>query len=437
MDLQLDMPTAEWLKKNSLQKRLLTIFDALAPTAVRHEGKFVPIIGKMVYAKVFDDILPHYQVTTTDNSIRLVNPGAARLDSYEKKLLRVLALYRRRRNGLLQRVLTDQHREEVERLPIADMRRARLDSLAPSYHASHPDIALMDKEIATGEEYLEISTRLREEANAPAAKPAKGARKPRAPFKDPDNTLLVRRGSDSFHRDSTSFRPDYPPSLDSSGAGSQRRSQRGAPRSRSRGGAARSTGSARGPEKTLPDWMASAAAESAFFNKGGRGTNHSLADSRDGMLADDRYAPEILESTLRSDDEAGADGRGPAPWEGDSTLRDEDAPPPRRNVLFADDAADRLDAGPHNSTAAGGAGRGTLTAMATPSRPVQLANPAAAGGQTVQEMYNLPWITFSDPMGMDCYPPLVSPAGTTVRDASVFLPGQRVLVRSDEVCLRV
>lgn len=50
------MSSREWLKKNSLVARKLTLLDALAPTFISHKAKYVPILDKHVLAKVFDDV---------------------------------------------------------------------------------------------------------------------------------------------------------------------------------------------------------------------------------------------------------------------------------------------------------------------------------------------------------------------------------------------
>lgn len=50
------MSSKQWLVKNGLVAKKLTILDALAPTFIPHKAKYVPIIGKQVNSKVFDDV---------------------------------------------------------------------------------------------------------------------------------------------------------------------------------------------------------------------------------------------------------------------------------------------------------------------------------------------------------------------------------------------
>ncbi|XP_027530665.1 von Willebrand factor A domain-containing protein 3B isoform X3 [Neopelma chrysocephalum] len=51
----LDISSALWLKTHGLVARRLTIMDALAPTAVPHGTKYIPILDKHVVSKVFDE----------------------------------------------------------------------------------------------------------------------------------------------------------------------------------------------------------------------------------------------------------------------------------------------------------------------------------------------------------------------------------------------
>ena len=50
------MSTAEWLKANSLVAKRLTILDAVAPAAIAHDAKYVPMLEKHVYSKVFNEV---------------------------------------------------------------------------------------------------------------------------------------------------------------------------------------------------------------------------------------------------------------------------------------------------------------------------------------------------------------------------------------------
>lgn len=50
------MSTAEWLKTNSLVAKKLTISDAVAQAAIPHDAKYVPMLEKHIYSKVFNEV---------------------------------------------------------------------------------------------------------------------------------------------------------------------------------------------------------------------------------------------------------------------------------------------------------------------------------------------------------------------------------------------
>lgn len=67
----LDISSALWLKTHGLVARRLTIMDALAPTAVPHGTKYIPVLDKHVLSKVFDEVklLCYFKAK--------INPGTA------------------------------------------------------------------------------------------------------------------------------------------------------------------------------------------------------------------------------------------------------------------------------------------------------------------------------------------------------------------------
>ena len=66
--------------------------DALAPTIVPHHAKYVPILDKHVLARVFDEILPVAHVNSK-KEVKLVNPSAIDLVSYEERLQKAIDSY--------------------------------------------------------------------------------------------------------------------------------------------------------------------------------------------------------------------------------------------------------------------------------------------------------------------------------------------------------
>ncbi len=59
-DLQINMPTADWLCRYGLDKLNLTIYDVLAPTAVKRLSQHVAILNKIVFAKVCVCVLQQF-----------------------------------------------------------------------------------------------------------------------------------------------------------------------------------------------------------------------------------------------------------------------------------------------------------------------------------------------------------------------------------------
>ncbi|OXB57503.1 hypothetical protein ASZ78_000235 [Callipepla squamata] len=91
----LDISSALWLKTHGLVARRLTIMDALAPTAVPHDTKYIPVLDKHVLSKVFDEILPLAHLSSDKRRITLINPQAVNLDAYKEKLERAVKSYER------------------------------------------------------------------------------------------------------------------------------------------------------------------------------------------------------------------------------------------------------------------------------------------------------------------------------------------------------
>ena len=49
--------TLRWLAQHGLAARRLTILDALRPTVIHHQSKYVPILDKHVTSKVYDQVM--------------------------------------------------------------------------------------------------------------------------------------------------------------------------------------------------------------------------------------------------------------------------------------------------------------------------------------------------------------------------------------------
>ncbi|EMP32473.1 von Willebrand factor A domain-containing protein 3B [Chelonia mydas] len=93
--LYADTSSAHWLKTHGLVARRLTIMDALAPTAIPHSTKYIPVLDKHVVSKVFDEVLPLAHVSNDKKRITLINPQAVNLDAYKEKLEQAIKSYER------------------------------------------------------------------------------------------------------------------------------------------------------------------------------------------------------------------------------------------------------------------------------------------------------------------------------------------------------
>jgi hypothetical protein len=108
------MSSRKWLAKHGLAARKLTILDALSPTFIPHQPKYVPIINKHVMSKVFDDvsqvfrvpcgnrfskpcfqILPIACTSTKRKNLRIVNPQGVNLDVYKNEVNAAMEKFKR------------------------------------------------------------------------------------------------------------------------------------------------------------------------------------------------------------------------------------------------------------------------------------------------------------------------------------------------------
>ncbi|WAR00111.1 VWA3B-like protein [Mya arenaria] len=158
----------EWLKKNSLVAKQLTLLDALAPTLVTHKAKYVPILDKHVMAKVFDEILPIAHVSNKSRrSIKLINPQGVNLKAYEERLLRQIDIYNRRLDALVWGAVPRDLRDEEfgeEKGPVSFLNN-RIWFMKALEEAQWPissyNIILLEEEIGKAERFLQQSRDLR------------------------------------------------------------------------------------------------------------------------------------------------------------------------------------------------------------------------------------------------------------------------------------
>ncbi|XP_074839385.1 von Willebrand factor A domain-containing protein 3B [Carettochelys insculpta] len=164
----LDMSSAHWLKTHGLVARRLTIMDALAPTAVPHSTKYIPVLDKYVVSKVFDEVLPLAHVSNEKKQITLINPQAVNLDAYKGKLEQAIKSYERRLNLIIWRALSQEERDKFEQEePVSYMehKEALLQALENlGWPISYDDVILLEDEILTGLTYIQQASDLQEAA---------------------------------------------------------------------------------------------------------------------------------------------------------------------------------------------------------------------------------------------------------------------------------
>ena len=75
----------EWLKKNSLVARHLTLMDALGPASVSHNPLHVPVLDKDISGKVYQGLLSTAHISG-DGNVSLINPVGVDLVGYQEQL---------------------------------------------------------------------------------------------------------------------------------------------------------------------------------------------------------------------------------------------------------------------------------------------------------------------------------------------------------------
>ncbi|KFW88558.1 von Willebrand factor A domain-containing protein 3B, partial [Phalacrocorax carbo] len=162
----LDISSALWLKSHGLVARRLTIMDALAPTAVPHGTKYIPVLDKHIVSKVFDEMLPLAHVSNDKKQITLINPQAVNLDAYKEKLEQAIKSYERRLNLVIWRALSQEERDKFkEDGPVRYMqhKEALLEALENlGWPVSYEDVMLLEDEILAALKWIQQASDLQE-----------------------------------------------------------------------------------------------------------------------------------------------------------------------------------------------------------------------------------------------------------------------------------
>ncbi|KAG9348942.1 hypothetical protein JZ751_029259, partial [Albula glossodonta] len=146
------MSSASWLRANSLVARRLTIIDALAPTAIPQSAKFVPILEKYIYSKVFDE------------QLTLVNPSAVNLEEYKTRLQGALQDYHRRLDLIVWRALTQEEKDKFgsdKPVSFQEHREALLGALESlGWPLPREEVSLLEDQISMGLTFLQQASDL-------------------------------------------------------------------------------------------------------------------------------------------------------------------------------------------------------------------------------------------------------------------------------------
>ncbi|XP_028938819.2 von Willebrand factor A domain-containing protein 3B isoform X3 [Ornithorhynchus anatinus] len=164
----LDSSSARWLRIHGLEARRLTLTAALAPTAIPHRAKYVPVLDKHVVSKVFDELFPVAHVSGDTKQVTLVNPQAVDLRGYRREVLRVVRSCQRRLNLIVWKALSQEERDRFDgegTVTYLDNREAFLEALERlDWPLPREDVTLLEDEIEAGAAYLRQALDLQEAA---------------------------------------------------------------------------------------------------------------------------------------------------------------------------------------------------------------------------------------------------------------------------------
>ncbi|KAL2089979.1 hypothetical protein ACEWY4_014667 [Coilia grayii] len=199
----LETSTAKWLKANSLVAKKLTLLDAVAPAAIAHDAKYVPMLEKHVYSKVFNDVLHLAQVSKGGTQkFTLINPLAINLKDYKARLSKALQDYESRLNLIAWRALPQEEKDKFGGEPVAflEQREVLLEVLGRlGWPVAQDELSALEEQIHTGRDFLQQATELQSissQAAQDAQETINGSHKDTPPVKN--NTESPRRPLDSL-----------------------------------------------------------------------------------------------------------------------------------------------------------------------------------------------------------------------------------------------
>ncbi|XP_036158174.1 von Willebrand factor A domain-containing protein 3B [Myotis myotis] len=163
-----DLSSENWLKTHGLVARKLTIMDALSATAVPHSPTYIPILGKHVTSKVFDEVFPLAHVCNDTNKMTLINPQGVKLNVYKQKVEQAIKSYEKRLNKIVWRALSQEEKEKLDAnkpMRYLENKAALNEALERlNWPISLKELSMLENEILAGKMYIQQAMELQEAA---------------------------------------------------------------------------------------------------------------------------------------------------------------------------------------------------------------------------------------------------------------------------------
>ncbi|ELK23202.1 von Willebrand factor A domain-containing protein 3B [Myotis davidii] len=197
-DISLERPTPEGSHPYDQEK--LTIMDALSATAVPHSPTYIPILGKHVTSKVFDEkaertkllkcifqgtwlvlfaalyvlmanlgqVFPLAHVCNDTNKMTLINPQGVKLNVYKQKVEQAIKSYEKRLNKIVWRALSQEEKEKLDAnkpMRYLENKAALNEALERlNWPISLKELSMLENEILAGKMYIQQAMELQEAA---------------------------------------------------------------------------------------------------------------------------------------------------------------------------------------------------------------------------------------------------------------------------------
>ncbi|XP_060043484.1 von Willebrand factor A domain-containing protein 3B isoform X2 [Erinaceus europaeus] len=162
------MSSEDWLKIHGLVAKKLTIMDALSAATVPHCPTYIPILGKKVVSKVFDEVFPLAHVCKDTDKMTLINPHGVRFNIYKQKVEQAIKSYEKRLNKIVWRALSQEEKEKLDAnkpMRYLENKAALNEALERlNWPISLKELSMLENEILAGKMYIQQAMELQEAA---------------------------------------------------------------------------------------------------------------------------------------------------------------------------------------------------------------------------------------------------------------------------------